>query len=112
MRVILIAGLALVASVSVAAAKPTRLWNLTNNTIEKFELAPAGTDRFGPDLCKNDKDGAVDHDERLKIVGIPSGKYDARFTDDKGRSCIVKNLSVTEGEVFTIEEKQLTDCKR
>lgn len=112
MRPYFIAGLVLVCGSGVAMAKSTRLWNLTDNTIEAFALAPAGTDNFGPDQCKNDKDGTVDHDERLKIVGVPSGTYDARLTDSKHRSCTVKDISVKDGDVFSIEEKQLTDCKK
>ena len=94
------------------AAKTTRFWNLTDNTITRFELAPAGTGKFGPDQAKNDKDGSVDHDERLKILATPTGSYDARFTDNKGRTCMVKAIEVKEGDVFSIEEKQLTDCKK
>ncbi len=112
MRTAFAAVLILAVGSSAAAAKTTRFWNLTDNTITKFELAPAGTDKFGPDQCKSDKDGAVDHDERLKIVGVPSGTYEARFTDSKNRTCTVKNVDVKEGDVFSIEEKQLGDCKK
>ena len=112
MRTTLTALLILAAEPTAASAKSTRFWNLTDNTITKFELAPTGTDKFGPDQCKNDKDGAVDHDERLKIVGVPSGTYEARFTDSKGRMCTVKDVGVKEGDVFSIEEKQLGNCKK
>ena len=112
MRVPLAALLVLAAGATACAAKATRFWNLTDNTITKLQLAPAGTDEFGPDQCKSDKDGAVEHDERLKIVGIPSGTYAARFTDAKGRTCTVRNVDVKEGEVFSIEERQLGDCKK
>ena len=112
MRTTLAAVLILAAGTTAVAAKTTRFWNLTDNTITQFALAPAGTDKFGPDQCKNDKDGSVDHDERLKIVGVPSGTYEARFTDSKNRTCTVKNVDVKEGDVFSIEEKQLGDCKK
>ena len=91
------------------AAKGTRMWNLTDNTVTKLQLAPAGTQDYGPDQAKNDRDGSVDHDERLKITGVSSGSYDARLTDAKGRTCTAKNLAVKEGDIFSIEEKQL-DC--
>ena len=108
---LMVASALLLAAVAPAsAAKATRLWNLTANTINKLQLAPAGTQNFGADQAKNDKDGAVDHDERLKIIGVPTGTYDARLSDSKGRNCLVKGIAVTEGEVFSIEEKQLTDC--
>ena len=112
MRTSLAALLILAAGSTAQAAKATRFWNLTDNTITKFQLAPAGTDTYGPDQAENDKDGAVDHDERLKIVGVASGTYEARFTDSKGRTCTVKNVDVKEGDVFSIEEKQLGDCKK
>lgn len=102
--IVVLAGAAL-------AAKPTRFWNLTDNTVTSFQLAPAGTDKFGDEQTKNDKDNAVDHDERLKIVGVATGTYDARFTDSRGRSCTAKNIQVEDGKVFTIEEKQAT-CTR
>jgi hypothetical protein len=49
--------LALVATSSVALAqgRSTRFWNLTQDTISEFYLAPAGTTHFGPNQCKNDK---------------------------------------------------------
>lgn len=112
MRTTLAAILILAAGSAAFAAKATRFWNLTDNTITRFELAPAGSDKFGPDQAKNDKDGSVDHDERLKILDVPTGTYEARFTDSKGRTCTVKNVAVKEGDVFSIEEKQLGDCKK
>ncbi len=94
------------------AAKATRFWNLTANTVTRLELAPAGSGRWGADQAKNDRDGSVEHDERLKITGLEDGTYDVRLTDRKGRTCVVRNVAVSEGEVFSIEEKQLTDCGR
>ena len=73
-------------------------------------MAPAGSEQWGADQAKNDKDGSVDHDERLKITGVVSGPYDVRLVDAKGRRCLVRNVAVTEGEVFSIEEKELTGC--
>lgn len=93
-----------------AGSKPTRFWNLTGETIVKFELAPAGKDDFGPDQCENDQDHAVDDDERLPIKGIAPGPYDARITFKNGRVCLAKDIAVGEGKVFSIDGKQLTDC--
>ena len=112
MRAIPIGLIALLALGAPASAKTTRFWNLTANTITSFALAPAGTDTFGPDLAKADPDGSVDHDERMKVQGVPSGSYDARLIDAKGRTCLVKGVAVKDGEVFSIDEKQLTDCKK
>ena len=49
-----------------------RFWNLTQDTISEFYLAPVGTSDVGPNQCKNNKDGAVDH-ERLRITGVKAG---------------------------------------
>ena len=94
-----------------AQNRPIRFWNLTKNTISEFYLAPAGTSDWGPNQCKNDKDGSVDFDERLRIGGLPSGIYDARFTDVTGRSCTVRNLKIDPGAIFSIAEKDLTGCE-
>ncbi|WP_294534204.1 hypothetical protein [uncultured Rhodoblastus sp.] len=95
-----------------AQEKPTRFWNLTAWTITDLRLAPAGTEKFGPNLCLADKDGAVDADERLKIPGLATGQYDARVVFKNRRACRAKNLSVIDGQVFEIAEKDLVDCSK
>ena len=92
--------------------KGIRFWNLTLYTITTFQMSPAGTDNWGPDQCKNDRDGTVDHDERLRITGVEPGRYDVKLADKIGRVCIVRNVEVKDGAVFSIEERQLTDCRR
>jgi hypothetical protein len=93
-------------------AKGIRFWNLTLNTITQLQMAPTGTDTWGPDQCKNDRDGTVDHDERLRITDITPGRYDVKFADKTGRRCIVRNVEVRDGAVFSIDEKQLADCSK
>jgi hypothetical protein len=95
-----------------AQSRPTRFWNLTKYTISEFYLAPAGTSNWGPNQCKNDKDGSVDADERLRITDVPSGLYDAKLSDTTGRVCIVHNVKVEAGAIFSIEEKDLTACEQ
>ena len=95
-----------------AADRPIRFWNLTLFTISDFRLAPAGTTKWSDNQCKNDKDGTVDSDERLRITGIRPGTYDAKLKDVSGRSCLVHDIKVEAGEVFSIEEKDLTSCDR
>jgi len=114
MRTVIVTGLllTLVGTSAMAQSRPTRFWNLTLYTVTSLQLSPTGKNSFGPDQCKNDKDGTVDHDERLRITGVTSGRYDVRLTDKIGRVCLVRNVEVTEGKVFSIEEKQLTDCKK
>jgi hypothetical protein len=111
---IALTAFALAAALSTASAegRPTRFWNLTRHTISEFYLAPAGTGNFGPNQCKNDKDGTVDSDERLRISGVAPGTYDAKLKDVSGRTCLVRNIKVEAGEIFSIEERDLTDCTR
>ena len=105
-------ALAATSSLASAESRPTRFWNLTRYTISEFYLAPAGTTNFGPNQCRNDKDGTVDPDERLRITGVAPGIYDAKLKDVSGRSCLVRNVKVEAGEIFSIEEKELTSCTR
>ena len=95
-----------------AADKPMRFWNLTSATIVDLRLAPAGTQNFGGNLTKADKDGAVDHDERLPVRGVAPGRYDARIVQRGGRTCAAASLELAAGKVFTIEDKQLTGCTK
>src|SRR5262245_28420123 len=98
---------------STAAAQDRRgirFWNLTAHTVTQLHLSPAGKDQWGPDQCKNDRDGTVDHDERLRITGIEPGRYDVKLADMRGRICIVRNVEIKPAAVFAIEEKQLAEC--
>ena len=105
-------ALAAMSTQASAEGRPTRFWNLTRHTISEFHLAPAGTVNFGPNQCKNDKDGTVDPDERLRITGVTPGSYDAKLKDVSGRTCVVRNIEVKAGEIFSIEEKELSSCTR
>jgi hypothetical protein len=93
-----------------ATAKDTRFWNLTSSTVKSLELAPAGSSAFGPNQCANDPDGAVDHDERLKVTGVATGVYDARLKLVDGRVCMAKSVRVETGKPFSIEDKDLVGC--
>jgi hypothetical protein len=108
-----IAVLALVVTTAsaLAAERPTRFWNLTHHTVSEFQLAPAGTTKWGENQCKNDKDGTVDSDERLRITGISPGRYDARLKDVSGRVCFARNIDIKAGDIFSIEERDLADCR-
>ena len=107
-----LALLACCAAHGAAAADRMSFWNLTSSTIVKLELAPAGTGQFGPNQCANDPDGAVDHDERLKLTGLQPGVYDVNVTDKKGRICTVKNVAVKgEGKyAFSLSDSDLHEC--
>jgi V8-like Glu-specific endopeptidase len=95
-----------------ASAKDTRFWNLTANTITSLQLAPAGKNDWGPNQADNDRDHTVDHDERLKITNTTPGMYDVKFVDKSGRTCVVPNIQVTAGSIFSIEEKDLKGCSK
>ena len=96
----------------VALAKDTRFWNLTANTITSLQLSPAGKNDWGPNQAENDRDRTVDHDERLKITDTAPGMYDVKFVDKSGRTCVVPNIEVKAGSIFTIEEKNLKGCAK
>jgi hypothetical protein len=111
----LVAATALAVIGSAAPAQDRRgmrFWNLTLYTVTDLRMSPAGKDAWGPNQCENDRDGTVDHDERLRITGIEPGRYDVKLTDKIGRVCTVRNVEVKEAAVFAIEEKQLTDCRQ
>ncbi len=110
MKLMIALVVAAMATAHPAKSKDTRFWNLTASTVKSLELAPAGTGAFGPNQCANDPDGAVDHDERLKVTGVTTGSYDARLALADGRKCMAKDLRIEAGKPFTIEEKDLVDC--
>lgn len=106
----LVLGIAATATAQAAESGVTRFWNLTGETIRQLYLAPAGTTQWGPDQCHNDPDGSVDFDERLKITGVASGRYDVKFTDKTGRICTVTGVDVTAGKVFSLGTEALEHC--
>jgi hypothetical protein len=109
------AAAALFSNPSLAAdgkGKGIRFWNLTSSTMTSVQLSPAGQNAWGADQCANDPDGAVDHDERLRITGISPGRYDVRLANKAGRTCIVRNLEIKVNGIFSIEDKDLTECGR
>ncbi|MDB5408508.1 MAG: hypothetical protein JWL84_3420 [Rhodospirillales bacterium] len=97
-----------------SAAERLRFWNLTTTTISELYLAPVGTTDWGANQCLNDRDGAVDSDERLAITGIDPGVYDVKLVDKKGRLCQLKGVKVEAGRpyAFSIADGDLTDCTK
>src|SRR5271166_2001188 len=112
MRLRIILAAAAIGLAQPAMAKDTRFWNLTSSTVKSLELAPAGTSAFGPNQCANDPDGAVDHDERVKVTGVTTGAYDARLTLADGRICMARAVRIEAGKPFSIEDKDLVGCAR
>ena len=112
-------GLALIVLVACAGeaaaqskGKGIRLWNLTSETISGFQLAPSGKTDWGPNQCLNDKDKEVDHDERLRITGVEPGRYDAKVSYPNARQCVVRDIEIKADAVFSIADKDLTECNR
>jgi hypothetical protein len=95
-----------------ASAKDTQFWNLTANTITSLQLSPTGKNEWGRNQADNDRDHTVDHDERLKITDTEAGTYDVKFADKSGRTCVVPNVQIKAGAIFSIDEKQLKDCAK
>jgi hypothetical protein len=95
-----------------AQGKGIRFWNLTTATVSGLQLSPAGKNNWGPNQTANDKDGEVDHDERLRITGVEPGRYDARISYPDKRECVVRDLEIKAASVFSIADKDLKDCTR
>jgi hypothetical protein len=114
MKIPVLAGIAMLTAIqpAIAAKKGVRFWNLTGETLTDVALAPAGTTSFGPNQCKNDKDGTVDFDEDLAIKGVTPGRYDLRLKDDKGRVCYARAVEVKADETFSVKDTELTDCAK
>jgi len=102
----------LASAASAADPKPMRFWNLTSQTVVDFRAAAPGTSEWGSNQCANDRDGTVDHDERLRITGIAPGRYDVKLTFKDGRMCTVRNVDMKDGGIFSIEDKDLTNCSK
>ncbi len=96
-----------------AAQERLAFWNLTSFTITNLVMAPAGSADFGANQCANDRDGSVDHDERLRLVGVAPGRYDVRLTTKPGRVCTVRGVELKGGGkyAFSLSDSDLTDCK-
>src|SRR5438034_2784762 len=64
-------------------------------TITNFQMSPAGRDSWGPDQCKNDRDGTVD--QRRAPANYRQRTWPLRCkarADKIGRVCIVRNVEV------------------
>ena len=107
----IVALLLTLSATQAAERRGMRFWNLTLYTLTSLQFSAPGQNAWGKNQCENDDDKTVDHNERLRITGLAPGLYDAKLTDKLGRTCVVKGVEVKDG-IFTIEEKQLTNCER
>jgi hypothetical protein len=79
--------------------------------VASLRLSHAGSGEYGENVAASDTDG-VDHDERLKIADLPSGRYDLELKYKGGRVCLVRNIEIVTGKVFSVEDKALTACTK
>jgi hypothetical protein len=95
------------------AADRMQFWNLTSSTLTGVSLAAPGSTSFGPNQCANDRDGSVDHDERLRLTGVEPGRYDVQVTTKRGQRCIARNVQVRgDGRyAFSLSDEDLQDCQ-
>ena len=107
-----ICAMLVLANSAARAEDGPRFLNRTGQTVVKMQLAPVGSKSWGPDQCKNDDEGEVDHNERMTLVGIKSGRYDIRLADKNGRVCIAKNIDLKEGSQFVVRDTDLADCTK
>ena len=94
-----------------AADKPTQFWNLTSSTVRACGFRTPGSGAYGDNVAVGDADG-VDHDERVRIVDLPSGRYDLELKFKGGRVCFVRHVEIVTGKVFSVEDKALTACSK
>ena len=106
-------SVALLTTTQTQGADPLRFWNLTNATVSELYLAPAGTGTFGPNQAANDRDGEVDHNERLRLTGVAPGQYDVRLKLKGGKTCSVPGVTLRgEGRyAFSLEPADLKACE-
>jgi hypothetical protein len=111
--VILMAAMAVATpAATLAQGKGIRFWNLTTATVSTLQLSPAGKDSWGANQTLNDKDKEVDHDERLRIMGIEPGRYDVKVGYRSGRTCLVRDVEIAADAVFSIADKDLKECSK
>ena len=80
-------------------------------TLEIFEdVLPPAAQSIADELAQiQDELGALhDSDVMIALLRLCMGGEDA----PRGGVCIVRNVEVNEGAIFSIEERQLTECGR
>ena len=107
MSKLLLISIGLLFACSAAMAADSLFLNRVGETLVKLQLAPAGTTKWGPDQCQFEDDKSVENNEKIPLKEVMPGRYDAKFTDLKGRTCTVKNLDVKDGALVVIRESEL-----
>lgn len=105
--------LTLCAAVQVGtAAERFFVYNLTTSTeFTGVFLAPAGTEKWGPNQALNDKDKSLETSERLPLIGISHGMFDVKLQDRKGHVCVKHGVDLARDTSFDIRDADLADCR-
>ena len=82
----------------------------TSTDFSALDLAPAGTDNWGPNQVLNEKDKSWEASERIRLSGITHGRYDARLVDEKGRKCRLSDVDLTKDTSFEVRDADLASC--
>jgi hypothetical protein len=82
----------------------------TRTDFKSVYLAPEGSTHLGPSQALNDPDKSLDSTERLVLIGLKPGRFDAKLVTEDGRTCFVRNVDLTKGNSFLIKDGQFTDC--
>jgi len=113
----LLAGLFLLAGAGIpfqpASAQGQKFFAYNSTTRTDFTgvyMAPAGTEKWGPNQALNDKDKSLDEGERLTLTGLSPGTFSVKLVDRSGRTCILHGVDLTKDKSFEIRDEQLSNC--
>jgi len=48
----------------------------------------------------------------LRITGVEAGRWDVKVSYRDNRECVVRNVEIRADAVFSIADKDLTECKK
>ena len=92
-------------------SKPTQFWNLTSQTVTSLGFRTPAPAHMAT-ISRSATPTASSTTSALKIVGLPSGRYDLELRFKGGRVCFVRHVEIVTGKVFSVEDKALTACSK
>ena len=104
---ILVASAAVVAMIRPAAAEELEIVNKSKVDIHHIFISPANQKAWGPDQLGAD---SIEPGARFTINKIPTGTYDLKLVDEDGTECVLEDVAIDEGKVWTITGKILNAC--
>jgi len=88
------------------------LWNLTTSTITGFQLSPVGQKRVGSEPDP-ERQGQGSRSRRAPAHHRRGARALRRKVGYAGaRQCVVRDLEIKAGRVFSIADKDLKDCNK